>query len=491
MNQSLSGTEVLRLIERMLEATRLEVDNLDARLQRSTAELEQLRQSELGALSVLARVRLKEIESGELVDALDDTGKRVAGLLAQRGEAQRKLGEEIAASQEALGKIEAERAGQHAKVEAAEQAVDAAEAEAQAQLKADAAYEALLEKAHGSDAVADLAEAKARAARTDRIEKGKPYEADRLFAYLWGRGFGTPRYRAGALPRLLDGWVARVEGFEPLRRDYWMLTELPGKFDEHAQRMRALADEDVAALRAAEEKAAAAAGVPQRRAELEAAERALGAVDERIAAQEAAVAALVEKRAAYSAGEDDLSRACYKLLTDALRTEKMRALRDRANRTPSPDDDAAVDRITEVRAETPRLEDEVARYRKLQEEHAERAKRLEEVRSRFKARRYDAFSSEFINGALVATLLNQLLSGALPVPDLWEALVKQQRYRAMGANPAFGSGGFPRGPGPWHRPGGGGFGGGGFHTGGGFGGGGFHTGGGFGGGGGFRTGGGF
>ncbi len=484
MNQSLRGTEVLRLIERMLEATRCELDNLDARLQRSTAALEQLRQAELGALSVLARVRLREIESGELIDALDETGKRVAELLAQRTDAQRKLGDEIAASQSVLAKVEAERATEHKNVETAEQAVDAAETEAQTHLQADAAYRALLEKAHASDAVADLAEAKAQAAHTDRVEKGRPYEADALFTYLLARGFGTSGYRAGPLTRVLDGWVARVEGYEPLRRDYWMLTELPAKFDAHARRMRGLADADVAALRAAEHKAAAAAGVPQRRADLESAEQALAAVDERIAAQEAAIAALVEKRAAFSAGEDELSRACYKLLTDALRTEKMRALRERANRTPSPDDDAAVDRITEVRAETPRLEDEVGRYRALHGEHRERAKRLEEVRQRFKAQRYDAVSSEFINGALVATLLNQLLSGALPMPDLWEALAKQQRYRAMGANPAFGSGGFPGRPGPWHRPGGhgpgGGFGGGGFRTGGGFGGpGGFHTGGGF------------
>ncbi|HET8696252.1 MAG TPA: hypothetical protein VFO94_02125, partial [Gammaproteobacteria bacterium] len=115
----------------------------------------------------------------------------------------------------------------------------------------------------------------------------------------------------------------------------------------------------------------------------------------------------------------------------------------------------------------------------------DRTAKLEEVRQRFKEHRYDAVTSEFVNGALIATLFSQLLGGTLGVPGLWDALAKQHRHRQLGADPAFGSGRFPRGPRPW---GGGGFGGG--RGGGGFGGGGFRGGGGFGGGG-FRTGGGF
>ena len=104
-------------------------------------------------------------------------------------------------------------------------------------------------------------------------------------------------------------------------------------------------------------------------------------------------------------------------------------------------------------------------------------------------------SSEFVNGALIATLLTSLLAGSVGLGDFWDALKKQQRYRQL-ADPRFGSGRFPRGGGGgWHKPGGwggggwgggGGFGGGG--RGGGFGGGGFRSGGGFGGGG-FKTGG--
>jgi hypothetical protein len=254
--------------------------------------------------------------------------------------------------------------------------------------------------------------------------------------------------------------------------------------------MRALADEDVAAVRALETAAAATAGVPERRRTLAAAADALAAQDKKIAEQEAAVHALVDKRAAFAAGQDDISRECTRLLSDTLRGEQMRTLRERASRTPTPEDDAAVDQLTVIRTELPRLQDEANRYRALHDAHSDRTEKLEDLRKRFKDHRFDAVSSEFVNGALIGALLGQLLSGTLGVPDIWDALTKQQRHRSLGVDPNFGSGGFPRFPGggPWGGGGGGGFGGG--SHGGGFGGGGFGSGGGFGGGG-FRTGGGF
>jgi hypothetical protein len=477
----------------LLADARVELGSIDERLARSTAELERLRQAEIGVLSVLARIRMREIEgSGELSAALDETGRRVKELLAQREGAEAAVVEELAAAERERAELERARAAQHEVVDEAEQAVDAAEAQAQRALTADDAYRARLAAAETADRVASRAEEKAQSAHADRLEKGRPYEADALFGYLWGRGFGTPSYSGVGFARVLDRWVARVADYEPLRRDYWLLTELPARLDEHARRMRAQSDAELAALRGLEQAAAVAAGVPERERALAEVVAALAAADAKLDEQEAKIKALVEKRAAFAAGDDDLSRQCNELIRDTLRREKMRTLRERANLTPSTDDDAAVDELTAIRADLPRLEDEVPRYRLLHETQAERAAKLEEIRRRFKEQRYDAVSSEFVNGALIATLLTQLLAGTLGTGDLWDALKKQHRQRQLSADPRFGSGRFPRGGrGPWGGGGfGGGFGGGGFGKGGGFGGGGFGKGGGFGGGG-FRSGGGF
>jgi hypothetical protein len=487
---SLSGSDVLALIERTHTDTRNEIVSVSTRLARFTGELETLRQREIGVLSVLARIRMREIEGDKLSAALDETGKRVKELLGQREGALAAVAEKLAAAERQQAALGEERAAQQGVVGTAEKSVDEAEAAAQQALGADANYRAELEAAATSDNVADSAEAKATAAHADREQKGKPYEADSLFTYLWGRGFGTPAYAHGGLTRALDGWVARVADYEPHRRDYWLLTELPARFDEHAQRMRAQADADLLSVQALEQAAAEAAGVPARQKALAEAQASLAAIDERIQEQEAAVAALVEQRAAFAAGDDDISRQCNELIRETLKREQMRTLRERASATPSTDDDAAVDELTEIRANLPRIEQEAARSRSLHDSHTERVAKLEEIRKRFKEKRYDAVSSEFVNGALIAALLTQLLGGSVGVGDFWDALKKQQRYRQL-ADPRFGSGRFPRGGGgPWNNPGGwggGGWGGGG-GRGGGFGGGGFRSGGGFGGGG-FKTGG--
>jgi hypothetical protein len=497
----LTGGDLLRMIERLLGDTRRELGEVDSRLARATSELDDLKQRELGVLAVLARVRVREIERGEVLETLDATGREVQQLLSRRAAAQAELADEIAVAEGELAELNAQRDDAQADVAAAEGAVDQAEAVAQQALAADAGYRSKLDAATASDAVADLAEEKAKAAHTDRAEKGKPYEADPLFMYLWQRGYGTSQYRAGPFSRLMDGWVARVARFEPLRRDYWMLSELPERFTEHAERMRVRAEEDVATVRSLETAAASTAGVPARVEALAQAEEALTKIDAEIEAKEAEIASLVEKRGDFAAGEDDLSRRCTALLSDVFRTETMRALRERATATPSPEDDAAVDELAAVRADLPRLTDETARYRTLHGAHRDRVEKLMELARRFKEHRYDTVASEFVNSALIATLLTQLLAGALGVPDVWDALTKQHRRRQLGADPTFGSGRFPRGGrSPWHFPGGGGWGGGGGgrkgggfgggRKGGGFGGGGFGRGGGFGGGG-FKTGGGF
>src|SRR5262245_53031139 len=139
---SLSGTDVLALIERTQTDTRNEIAGVSTRLARFTAELETLRQREIGVLSVLARIRMREIEGGALKAALDETGKRVKELLGQREGALAAVGEELAAAERQQTALEQQRAEHLAIVGADEKAVDAAEAAAQQALGADPNYRA-------------------------------------------------------------------------------------------------------------------------------------------------------------------------------------------------------------------------------------------------------------------------------------------------------------------------------------------------------------
>ena len=84
----------------------------------------------------------------------------------------------------------------------------------------------------------EAAERKAAQAEADLAAKRVPYEQDPIFMYLWRRGFGTPRYTSTGLVRNLDRMVARHVGYADASRNYTMLTELPIRLREHADRLR-------------------------------------------------------------------------------------------------------------------------------------------------------------------------------------------------------------------------------------------------------------
>ena len=142
-------------------------------------------------------MRLREIEGATVSASLDATGESVRALLAERGVAQAEVDAEIVRAEERRKELEQERAAEHDIVDAAEQALDEARAAAQKALAADEHYRAAMAAAEGSDRVADLAEEKAKAAHTDRAEKGKPYDADPLFS-IYGRAASVRRPTSAA-----------------------------------------------------------------------------------------------------------------------------------------------------------------------------------------------------------------------------------------------------------------------------------------------------
>lgn len=75
-------------------------------------------------------------------------------------------------------------------------------------------------------------------AEQDRRPKGKPYEDDSLFRYLWQRRYGTADCRADPFTRLLDGSVATLSGSRAAAANYRMLLEIPKRLSEHAEVLR-------------------------------------------------------------------------------------------------------------------------------------------------------------------------------------------------------------------------------------------------------------
>ncbi len=478
----LSGRDTLASIDQALAQVHGQMQEVDTQIQQTSEQIVKLRRQEAQQYQQLANIRIKLMATGELASSLDHAHQQAVQLLEERTAAMGQLKADLESNQQELRALESERAEAAGTLESAEDRHDDAIAQTQSRLAEDEAYQQQLAAAQAADRVADQADEKTRVAELDRAEKGQPYEQDSLFRYLWERGYGTLQYRAWGPTRLLDGWVARLCGYQDARVNYAMLLEIPKRLREHAEAKRALADTELAQLHAMEAAAAETDGVPALEQSVAQARAALDALDQKIEAAETRQQEILKQRNSYAAGDDDFFRRATELLSAQLGRADLRQLRRDAEQTPLPDDDVIVQRLATAESERHLLESAQAEHRAVLVRHQKRLQELEQVRREFKRHRYDSPYSTFPQGALIAMMLNEFLRGVVSSDNLWREIERHHRSARRRADPSFGSGsiGRRRRIDPW----GGG-------SGGGWGGGGFGTGGGFGGGGGFRTGGGF
>jgi len=495
----MSGRDALAVIERAIEEERARSRAVEAQLEAASRTLVETDQARARALSELAAIRVAWLAEGGLADRLNEADRRALSLLERREALRAAVEGELAAAEADRARRAGARREAVEALERAAERLDEAEAATQARLTQDPGYRALREAAEAAERIAVHADEKATLAEEELAAKGAGYEADPLFAYLWRRGYGTTAYRGWPATRWLDGRVARLIGFERARRNYHSLQELPLRLREHADRVGTAADEALAALAERDAAEREADGVPPLADAVEAARARLTEIDAEIERVGETIGAVEERLAAFARGEDPLYLEAVALLTEELGRVSLKALAREAIATPLPEDDRVVARLLELerRRETQTVAQ--AELREAAARHKARATDLERVRIDFTRRRFDQPGSVFAEGAMIGTLLAQLLDGAMTRDALWRVLERQRRVAPKRSDPTFGSGGFGRGS-PWGGGSSGGsrggpsvgFGGtkraGGIKTGGSIGGGGFKTGGRIGGGG-FKTGG--
>jgi hypothetical protein len=321
-----------------------------------------------------------------------------------------------------------------------------------------AAYRRQQELAQQAVAVAKHAEEKASRAEKDRQEKGKPYEADNLFMYLWNRRFLTPDYRGGWFTRQLDNWVAKIIDFQRNRSNYYLLLELPRRLREHATKVQQTAQLEMQALQSMERQAAEADGALTLQARVQEAEKQLKQLDADIEAEETRHQQLMAEEAEFNAGTDAVSKQILDLQSAALEKEPLASLFQKARSTPRPDDDVLVARIQHLRERQEQINEEIQSINTILQQQQRSMGELEEVRRRYRQRGYDAYDSRFPGDFALAVLLGRMLDGLANPDTVWGEI--DRHHHSSG--PAGGWGGDFGGSGDM----GGGFGGGGgdFYT---------------------------
>ncbi|WMT91791.1 hypothetical protein [Pelagibacterium sp. H642] len=499
---SVSGPQAMRALDDALRDIRREEDDITKRIARANERIGKLRETELGQLRALATVRLSPEVREELAGTLGQAETRARDMLKEHAAAMAEMEKTLGDTEAALAELTAERQSLIDTVAARQAEIDALGSAVDAALAADSAYQKLVAEREEAERTATEADRKADQAEADREAKGEPYRSDPLFTYLWDRQYGTSAYKAGNITRMLDQWVARLVGYTDARANYAMLTAIPERLREHAER---LAD-DVGALdeQVAQKEQAAldAAGGREARMALEAARTRVEEIDAEILSREDAREELTERQKQIAEGGDPAFGQAVEMLAEAIWDTGIEKLLAEARATRTEEDDAIVVRLEDARRriaeEQLELDDERARLKTLES----RRRELEDIEFEFKKARYDDPRSRFREDRLVGDLLTDFLKGGMTAATYWDSwrrsqdwtgtsgpIVPTSRPRSSRSKSGFPipPGGFsPRPPsggnwGGFSRPRGGGFGGGG----------GFKTGGSFGGGTGFKTGGGF
>jgi chromosome segregation ATPase len=481
----LSGRNALQSINLTLQQLHRQVDESDNQIQLASDSLLSLQQQQTHNYRQLAKIRLDNIISGEVVAGLETADLRVRELLQQRSDALSALSSRLEEARSDQQQLEQQREAQGDRVAAAATALDEQETTTRRHLQLDPAYSSQQQDAENADRVSSQAEEKMQEAQRNREEKGEPYESDPLFFYLWSRGYGTAAYSANPLTRFLDKWVAKLCKYHAARPNYARLLEIPARLKEHADRQRAAADKQFEALEKLEQNAAAEDGIPALRQAHQEAEQQLDEIDDAIRQHEEKIMQLMQQKANYATGDDARFKEAIDTLAASLKRENMDTLYRYARLTTTAEDDLLVSELPVAEQRLGEIQQSLRENKRAHDKHLSRLADLEQVRRNFKNQRFDDIHSVFGNGATLTLMLNQFLQGLANSGDLWDVIRREQQYRPVSSDSPFGNRSIGRSTGAWRFPfpgggsggspwGGGGSGGGGLG-----GGGGFHTGGGF------------
>ena len=452
-----------------IEAVDREMDGLNAQLNQSRIETaEQYRE--------LATFRLDEIRAGTVTSRMNKAYLAVPAFMDQHKQALEALEKDVTQGQQRQQMLEKQRETRRDARDTAADALWKQIQKSKSALEKTADYGRRQETAAAAVQVAGRADEKASQSEADLASKGKPYQDDMLFMYLWDRRYLTPDYRHGGITRMLDGWVARLIRFKETRADYHMLNELPQRLREHAAKAAEEAERQQQSLLAMERQAAEKDGVAILQAALDTAEKQLQQVNDDIHAEEKRYQELLRQKNDFASGEDEYTQKAVALMAAELAREDVIALFQQAQSTPRPEDDAIVMRLHQLQQTHKTLTDRISELKTNQQQQRNALEDLSTLREKFRRSNYDASASSFPANLGLGVLLGEILRGGISSGSAWDRIDHSQKWDFPDAGRS-GRGGSGRSRG---------------RSGGGFGGfGGFGSGGSFGGGGGFRTGGGF
>lgn len=442
-----SGRETLANMEQTIDDLRVKERALQGVLEAITENRSKLIEQRLAAYRELAEVRTRHAISDGVIDEADRLSARVANLLIARQKTVTDLKDRQTKADDERATLIRARQALADRIEKLEVVLDKLALDAREQLTSDRDYRSDLTAAEGAAAVHAKAAEKAERAEKDRVDKGRAYETDPLFMYLWRRKYATGSYRPsglfGRLTRWLDGVVAAHIGFHDARANYAVLNEIPVRLKAHVDALaidlKAKRDR-VEARETAKIREIAGADVPRQLLEARAAEKQNQQAVEEVSAE---LSDLGEQLNKYAEGQDPAFAKAVQMSAEFLGQERTTRLMRLARETASPTDD-------EIAAQISRFDTQIAKAAKDIDQKTQELEKLFNKRDElgrivadFRRAHYDDPASVFRGNDVGTILLEELIRGAIDGADYWSRTRRRQSWRRRPADPYRRSENFP------------------------------------------------
>jgi hypothetical protein len=450
----ITGREALFSVEQAISRVRRDERGLDEALRSAMAEAQRLRHDVAEGFRALARARLDAIMRDQVIGDLDETERKALVILEGRRRELDELARRRDEAQAALDTAEAAKHERDQELADALEAIDELDQHTAERIKSDDRWRKAKAAVAGAVQVAANADKKADDAEADWAAKGKPYEDDPLFMYLWTKHAGQAADTSGTLVRFFDRMVMRSVGYHDARANYAMLREIPVRLRDHATNKEHDVDSAKAQVAAIEREALITDGIEPLEARAEKAQAAMDAARQTVMQITADLGKIEAKRQWIIESDDEKSEGrAVDLLAQQLAREDLRQLYQEAVSTQTNADDQAISTISSAQVALQKADGKVSQVRGELREMARRRAELEGARDRARSIGYDDPRVTFGGGRdVIGDVIGGILSGAIQGAMLDRILRDNYRAPRRRADPDFGQwGGASSFPSPWNR----------------------------------------
>jgi len=408
----LSGNSVYSSLTSKVNEIEKEISSTGGELDSSRAVVKDLLLRRNEVCFNLAKIYLPELTDSTIRhDALDEIEGRLTEIFDQKRERNSKLTSLIKESTNQISKSHDKMELVNSRIEEKNNLKEKVEKNIGEELNSDENYKVLKSKADELKIKVDKNRARIEIIQKDADEKLKMYD-DSLFKYLVNREFGSDYYEPGnRLIKFLDRFVANIVNFAENKKNYDYLVTKPNlareKVNERIANLEKLADQ----LEQMENKVATKYKLPELIEEENKLIAEKNHINSALELLNTSKVSYVNEQKAMNT-KDGYYEKVVNEAANFIAKETIEELRDRARKTPSPEDDGYVVQLEDINSRISSENEKINRLNGLYRNASDRLSRLKEIDLDFKTNKYDSSRSQFpdtfrINELLIGYMLGQ------------------------------------------------------------------------------------